>query len=304
MKNLKSLLITICLLFVSSKALALPENYQTLTALQKRTQLWSEIKAKPYSELPDVRSGVGIGFILSSLGTFSTLAVSFDHTSDEMPVGRRKIIHPFGTVAAVRWVPTKNHSYTGIFQSGGHGIARLSIAGDPNLLGNTFGMGLKIFVNKKPSVNLHVMHSLDGQGEDNNFFAHNFTNNIPEPTSLILKPLAALFALVQDPPTYLPVDHFARVNSKGSEVEDFNAPFSLVFKPASDVKGLFDSNSDSDSDFRDDLASLTKGTTLYQVYALRVKSDRKPLLIGSIVLDSLFVASEYADQKLFFQHHK
>lgn len=285
----------------SHSLFALSTNYQSLTAQQKKVELWNEIKANPYSELPQLNSGIGIGFILSSLNTFSSLAVSFDHTDDIMPIGRRKIIHPFGSVAPIRWESEKNNPYTGIFQSGGVGLARLSIAGDPDLLGMTTGMAIKIFINKQPSVNLQVMYSLDGQGNDNNFFAHNFTNNIPEPKSLILKPLAALFALVQNPPTYLPVDHFAAVNRKGVNIDNPVAPYALVFKPSAEVENLFPS--DSTNDFRNDLASLNIGTTIYDIYALKNKSDRSPILIGHLVIEDHFVASEFEDQKLFFQHH-
>ncbi len=288
------------LLFSIFASAELPVNYQSLTALQKQKILWSEIKKTPYTEWPETKTGLGIGFMLKSLKSLSSLAVSFDRKSDEMPQGRAKIIHPFGVTAPVEWIAYDNE-YSGIYQSGGVGFARLSIAGDPALLGFVPGMALKILVKENPSVNLQVMYSLDGQGENTNFFEHSFTNNIPKPDSILLQPLVGLFALVQDPPTYLPVNHFAQISQNGKTQDSALAPHSLVFEPYSEVTGLFPQT--SDVDFRDQLASLEKGTVLYDIYA-RKNAKSKKVLIGQLKLKDQFVVSEYQDQKLFFQHNR
>ncbi len=294
-----SLLGVFCASF--SFASALPSNYQTLTAFQKKNVLWKQVKETPYSLLPDIYSGIGIGLIISSLGTFSTLQVSFNREADEMPFGRRKVIHPFGSVAPVRWIAATDVPYTGIYQKGGYGLARLSIAGDPDLLGFTPGMALKMFVDHGPSVNLQVMYSLDGQGENQNFFQNRFTNDIAAPTNILLKPLVVLFSLVQNPPTYLPVNHFAEINPNGKVVQDPQSPYSLIFVPGDEVKGRF--NGGGQREFREDLASLPERTAIYQIYAKKTKSAR-PQWIGTLVTEDQFVASEYEDQKLFFQHHR
>jgi hypothetical protein len=288
------------LLFSIFASAELPVNYQSLTALQKQKILWSEIKKTPYKELPETKTGLGIGFMLKSLKSLSSLAVSFDRKSDEMPQGRAKVIHPFGVTAPVEWIAYENE-YSGIYQSGGVGFARLSIAGDPALLGFVPGMALKILVKENPSVNLQVMYSLDGQGEATNFFEHSFTNNIPKPNSILLQPLVGLFALVQDPPTYLPVNHFAQIEQNGKNLDTVLAPHSLVFEPTSEVTDLFPQI--SDVDFRDQLASLEKGTVLYDIYARKNEKSKK-VLIGQLKLKDQFVGSEYQDQKLFFQHNR
>lgn len=293
--------IIIAILMVSIFASAeLPVNYQSLTALQKQKALWSEIQKTPYSQWPETKTGLGIGFMLKSLKSLSSLTVSFDRKADEMPKGRAKIIHPFGVTAPVEWVAFQNE-YSGIFQSGGVGFSRLSIAGDPALLGFVPGMALKILVKENPSVNLQVMYSLDGQGQTTNFFEHSFTNNIPKPGSFLLQPLVALFALVQDPPTYLPVNHFAKIEQNGKVQETVIAPHSLVFEPSSEVVGLFPKT--SDVDFREQLSSLEKGTVLYDIYARKNEKSKK-ILIGQLKLKDQFIGSEYQDQKLFFQHNR
>lgn len=276
--------------------------YQNLLASQKQSYLWNAIVVSKYQQLPDTRTGLGIPLIFNSITSFLTLKTSFDHASDIMPEGRKKIIHTYGTVAPVRWIPARN-SYSGIFQTGGFGLARLSIAGDPNLLGIIPGMALKIFVDGQPSVNLHVMHSLDGQGKNNNFFANSFTNNIPKPTNPLLYPLIALFAIVQNPPTYLPLDHFAKVDRFGKPLTPWRAPLTLIFKPSSSVSAIFPAT--STLDFRTQLAQLRPGIFIYDIYATGSKpSQRNAELIGKLVLDGSFVASDFGDEKLFFQHHK
>ncbi len=277
-------------------------NYQNLLASKKQAYLWNAILLSKYNQLPDTRTGLGIPLIFNSLASFLTLKTSFDHASDGMPEGRKKIIHTYGTVAPIRWIPARN-PYSGIFQTGGFGLARLSIAGDPNLLGMIPGMALKILVDGQPSVNLHVMHSLDGQGKNNNFFANSFTNNIPKPKNPLLYPLITLFSIVQNPPTYLPLDHFAKVNRFGKPQTPWRAPFSLIFKPSSSVAGIFPTT--NTADFRTQLAQLKPGIFIYDIYATGTEpSQRNSELIGKIVLDSSFVASAFGDEKLFFQHHK
>lgn len=277
-------------------------SYQELSAAKKLVILQERVEAEPYEDLPSLKQGLGFGTLLKSAGAFLFLSKSFDHTDDEMPKGRAKVIHPLGSTATVVWNAFPN-AYTGVFRTGGVGLARLSLAGDPNLLGFTPGMGLKILVNGNPSVNLQVMYSLDGQGEDRDFFANSFSNEIAAPTSLLLKPLAFLFSLVNDPPTYLSVDHYAAMNSKGQTIKNPKAPYALRFQPHADVIGRF--AKDSADDFRMQLAELPQGTVLYEIWATpKDPNESSEELIGELILTSQFIASEYQDQKLFFQHHR
>lgn len=292
--------VSTAILFLFGSVHATETSYQELSASKKLAILQERIAAEPYEVLPSLTGGLGFGMLLKSTGSFLFLSKSFDHTADEMPRGRAKVIHPLGTTGAVAWRPLPNR-YTGVFRTGGTGFARLSLAGDPNLLGFTPGMGLKILVSGKPSVNLQVMYSLDGQGENRDFFSNAFSNEIDPPSSLLLKPLAFLFSLVNDPPTYLAVDHFASVNSRGQTISNPIAPYSLHFHPHADVSGRFSEN--SKQDFRRQLGTLNPGTVLYQIVARQSKGTEDEL-IGELVLMSPFVASEYQDQKLFFQHHR
>ena len=47
---------------------------------------------------------------------------------DELPRGRKKIIHSVGVVGRVEWRDLGGHPFTGIFRGARHGIARFSHA--------------------------------------------------------------------------------------------------------------------------------------------------------------------------------
>ena len=120
-----------------------------------------------------------------------------------MPCGmlgcRNKDIHSVGTVSKVKWVSTGNHPFTGIFQGGDYGILRLSTAAPPLSMYKTIvpGMGVKFLRSGVDSANFVAMFSVDGQ--DNwNFFSNSWSNHVPTPKSISLKPLEAKFATATD----------------------------------------------------------------------------------------------------------
>ena len=52
--------------------------------------------------------------------------LSFDHTGDTMPEGRKKMTHPRGVTFEVAFRPTSDSPYTGIFKGADSGIMRIS----------------------------------------------------------------------------------------------------------------------------------------------------------------------------------
>ncbi len=285
---------------------ALDKNYQGFSASDKQTALWNEIKSDPYTgDLPTRNPSF---LSMSLLTDIPYLIKSFFTDSDEMPPGRRKLIHTYGATARVELVITNSTSgFTGIFNSGGIGVARLSLAkqDETNFIP---GMGLKILVNEKPSLNFQVMYSLDGQGKNFNFFENSFSNIIAPPKDPALKILAFFFAQAvreikrktNDGPRNernLPLFEAASLNSKGESSNPVSAPYQIIFTPnkANRVRP------DTVIDFRAHLADLTKGTVLYTV-SLKKDERAEPVEIGYLELMSPFVASRYQDEVLFFQH--
>ena len=77
------------------------------------------------------------------------------------------------------------------------------------------------------------------------------------------------------------------------------APYKVTFTPNGEISW----NPNTKNDFRVDLDRIPEreGTVLYTVSARRTRtSGDEPL--GELVLRSKFVASQYGDETLFFQH--
>ena len=105
---MKGILITLFMISGIANA-GLPVDYMKLTSAEKRDLLWSKVSKAEYSseELPTENPGF---FESLALLKAKWLEPSFTHESDEMPVGRKKLIHTYGSVAKVRLEITKENS--------------------------------------------------------------------------------------------------------------------------------------------------------------------------------------------------
>lgn len=277
---------------------SLPSDYQNLLAAEKLDLLWAKITQSEWQDLPPF-DGRGWSSILKNLRSLFSLAKTFDHSSDEIPKGRVKFIHTYGSVAKFEYIPVPGHEYTGIYESGAYGLIRLSLAGNPDQINYTPGAALKFLVDGIPSLNIVVMNNLEGQGQNRNFFANDFSNKIPGPRTLPLRILEGIFKMVRKPANDLPVGHLGYYQNDGAYVNDAVVPSQLIFKPSSQVSHLI--QEDSKIDVREELAMIPDSSTLYHVYALQGQAEQK---IGDIVLRSKFLASKYGDKNLFFQHRR
>ncbi|MES2767844.1 MAG: hypothetical protein V4596_01755 [Bdellovibrionota bacterium] len=294
MKQIKNLFgMTLFFLFIGHSYNAradLPKNYKNLSAKDKQSLIWEKVSQKPYETLPKLTAQL----FLQALGSPNLLNLkpTLDHNSDEIPFGRIKFIHTYGSCALVEWKPVEN-TYTGMFQSGGLGIVRMGWAAPPQLVGYIPGMAVKLFIDKSSSVNLQLMNSLDGQGENANYFSEIFSNKIAEPKKFIIRVLGNIFKLATKNPFYLPVDHLARINSQGLLTKETNFPEVLSFKPRH--SNWIPSN--SKTDLRDTLLYIEPSEVLYDIY------DDKSALIATLEMKTRFVNSAYCDRKLFFRHN-
>lgn len=291
---------------------ALPDNYQSLSAMDKQDILWENITADAYAPDQLPTDSVGFSDIIGLLSA-EWLLPTFNHVSDEIPLEpngelRKKLIHTYGSVAKVSLNITEDHPYTGIFASGALGLMRASLATQFTggwLSTYTPGMALKFLIDRKPSVNLHVMNSLEGQGHNTNFFAKPFSSDLEEPTSFTLKILGRAFTKAvkmlrpDAEPTHLDLDHMATFDRYGFKDNQVVSPYIITFMPANGV--WLPQN--STADLRNLLGRLNPGRTLYKVLVSGEDNPTTFKLIGELVLESDFVASEYGDKVLFFQHH-
>lgn len=305
---MKFCLLTMMLVFSATASEQLPTNYQTLKSHQKQSLLWANVTSNEYSSsLPT--SGPGFLDLLGLINE-TWLKPTFEHASDELPLEangsrRKKLLHTFGSVGLVKYVPTKEHGFSGMWANEAIGMARLSLAASPGFFtAYTPGMALKLFVDGQASVNLHVMNSLEGQGKNTNFFLKTFSNRIAEPKGFVLRQISKVFQKAMDSikpgekPTFLPINHFAKVEATGDLPFEVVRAHTVLFQPQD-----LNFSANSSKDFRELMTELSPGTVLYKVFLSELSSPNKFQEVGELVLESRMVASEYGDKMLFFQHN-
>lgn len=283
----------------------LPADYQDLDAQRKQELLYERIagSAHPAERLPTI--GVVPFYVRAILGGSLKIAYmrqTFEHCADELPPGRTKLFHNFGCDMAFEFVPAPGHPFTGIFATGALGVGRFSLFKP----GASFSpsMALKFLVDGRPSVNVPMLETFDGQGADHNPFARTFSNKIPTPTNPLvwfffkwsMRTVRALRVRDLDV-TWLPVDHLAGVRRDGSQVDAPVVPTRILLEPLSEVA----MSSSPEPDYRVKLRGVAPGTTLYRLHGMAT-DDSEKVLLGSVICTRPFVASGYGDDALFFQH--
>lgn len=276
----------------------LPADFESNSAATKQQVLWSKVLRDRYTQLPPMvmfqpeDSKVEFGHSAVQLGQ------SFDNPGYEIPEGRVKIIHRYGSVAEIEWIAEPNSPYSGLFKTGAIGLARLSLALPWKTVGKFVpGMALMLLVDNQPAKNIVAMNQLEGQAQDQNYFAKRFTNLLPDPTEKATIAGRHYFELFVKDAIHLNVNHVASVTRDGTPEAEPRAPFQLIFQPAAGL--ALDSNAE---DFRLEMAKLPAGTVLYDVYAIAEPGGTDEVLIGHVVSRSEFVASDYGDRRLYFRH--
>jgi hypothetical protein len=132
-----------------------PQHYLSWDASRKQNFLWeNKILQSKYDKLPPLRKIDVIGLFLTRLKK------KMDWLSDETPPKWRKAIHAHGSIAKIKFIPTPNTPFTGLFQGADHGLLRLSLVGDPTRRGFAPGLAIKWLVDGKPSADFSALVSL------------------------------------------------------------------------------------------------------------------------------------------------
>lgn len=297
----------------SPAAKILDASTQSMTACQKADVMWNDkIIPTIYGDLPAL-TAPGVWDLFQLAKTSFTIR-SLTNESDELDVGRRKLVHAWGAEARFRFVSSKAaRGYTGIYESGADCvIGRLSMATKPTKTTTVPALALKFFISGHESVNLQIMNSTDGQ-KSHNFFEMPFSNIIPAPDSFVKRLLQSLFRKAavsfgaKDPdPTHLTVEHLARIQVDGTAVVTPKSPFRLIFKPTMAASALM-TGAVVDTDFRTNLSRYPVGQVMYDIYALDEGESTDDLpagkLVGQLVPTTNIVASSYGDENLNFQHN-
>lgn len=292
----KLLLTVVCLGITLTANAQLPDNYQSLSSAEKQILLWQNIENNhDENPLPDMVQNDFWRVLKLIKGLFS-LKPSFDHVSDEMPDSRVKIIHANGSVGKIAFIASADQPFTGFYHTGGIGLARLSVATTPSDDSFTPGMAIKLLMPNKPSVNMQVMYALDGQGDNWNFFAHSFSNKIDHPSGWTLKAIEKIFEWTKKPANEMNPAIIAEWDNQGNEIATPISPEQLSFKPSEAIEHIISES--SREDFRSSLLTIPYGA-LYEVYG---DYQGTKYHIGTLMLESSLLASQYGDETLFFQH--
>lgn len=289
-----------------------PATTAALSACEKAETMWrTRILPSRYEQLPPL---TGVGFTdLLAITHRAFARKAFTTEGDELEAGRSKRIHAFGAEARLRLVvsPGASGRYSGFFQSGAEcAIGRFSLANKPTAHTSIPALAIKLFVDgNHPSLNLHLMNSVDGQ-DGHDFFANDFSNILPPARSFATQILDRAFRAVAEDlgakdtnPGRLTLEHLAALRPDGEMVMNPVTPYRLVLRPTATARALMPDATAAD-DFRTRLADLPPGAPIYDVFALEdgeSADDRQPL--GQLILTSPVVASSYGDKSLYFQHH-
>jgi hypothetical protein len=273
----------------------LPDDYESMRAEAKQEFMWNKRVLPSKYETPPPWGGVDAKALL-----MLDLSVSMDRSKDELPTGRKKLLHERGSVVKVEYIADATAPYSGLWK-GAVGIARLSLAASPEG-GASFtpAIALKMFIDGKPSQNLQVMFSSDGQGQNFDFFGNTFTNILPQPQSTATKVAGLLFKKANPFPNAIGLDGFSKTDRAGVSVDRLRAPHKALFVPTPEVKAIKRASTSS-VDFRTDLAKIPSGTVLYEVLADGF-AQPEPVHIGKLVTRSAIIAARYGDEQLFFKH--
>jgi len=107
-------------------------------------------------------------------------------------------------------------------------------------------MGLKFLRNGMDSANLVAMYSVNGQPDEWNFFANDFTNHIQSASGVALKLVAAKFATETSYIQEVGLSDWGMYDQDGNKEENPVFPFKLRLEPHADVKDLISSDKPDD----------------------------------------------------------
>lgn len=299
-----------------------------MNADAKRDAIWNSIQAAAHGldarGCPQLPEDASPGYLLDKLARIRDkhvfLGESWTHTGDELPKSRAstgKVIHGRGTTACITWEPTRGVPWSGMLETGGVGLLRLSLThAGTRRDAFTPGLAVKLFVDGEgPSANVLAAHRFEGFPlRETDFFRAPLTTEVPPPRI----PRHHIFRRLQwnaaigmfegalawrdrtpTPPSVLriPLEPLCSVQRDGTEVRP-RAPRSLRFV-LTDVGLNAWSRARAgrtEADFRLHFRHLAADVPLLAVF------DEESRQVATVRVTSRFVSSEYADAKLFFQH--
>lgn len=193
-----------------------------------------------------------------------------------------------------------------MFTGSDYGYVRMSVAAPtdskkPNLKP---GMGLKFLRDGVDSANFVAMFSVDGQ-PSLNIFANDWSNHIPTPTDITLKPLEARFATQTNWIQTVGLSEMASYDQAGNYYATPNMPWKLRFEPTGEF--MFPATvAEGYTDFMTDLQSIPTGSSLFNIYAWDKPEELggTEQLIAQLETNSAMNPSNFGDEHLYFRHER
>mmetsp|Transcript_51357 Transcript_51357/g.65753 ORF Transcript_51357/g.65753 Transcript_51357/m.65753 type:complete len:271 (-) Transcript_51357:174-986(-) len=226
-----------------------------------------------------------------------------------MPAGRTKDIHGQGTVCKVSFKNTNTASnFTGVWAYGAeqHGFVRLGPALEcTTSTGLVPGLGIKFMRSGVKSADYVALVSLDPLPDKNyNFFATNFSNHIPQPTSAADKAICEKFRQGTSCVLQVGLSDMAAYTVDGETVENPVFPYRIdMMSPLT-----MDSSPKTGIEVINELAEIEANTVLFTISAYtdpwHYASGEPPLILGDFVTEEQCSTSNFGDASLFFQHQR
>lgn len=162
-------------------------------------------------------------------------------------------------------------------------------------------MGVKFLRDGVDSANFVSMYSVDGQ-DSFNFFEHDWSNHIPDPHDITLKPLEARFGTATKWIQTVGLSDMAKYTQDGVE-EDPVFPWQLRFEPTGEA--VFPSDT-FDPPYDQYLMTISEGTNLFKVYAMDQPEELggTEQYIADFVLRSSPTTTNWGDEHMYFRHQR
>ena len=237
---------------------------------------------------------------------------------------RKKMLHTQGIHAGVRFIPTEDSPYTGLYQGAEYGILRLSDA--EFMLDEEYAehqkyaqsVAIKFLMEGQHSENLMGMITTGLAGITNSYFFAEDQTNLPDQleNECVLNTIMKKFLQRTKWPFSCSAGKMASLNEDGSTVTETNVfPFEQRFVPNREVwpESEWDTSKSWLQNFEDWSNSYEPeqdedGNDVYPViFELWARDqptdgDGKLFHIGDFQLTTPLVRSKFGDQNLFFRH--
>lgn len=278
---------------------------------------WNQVLLTKYQgALPSEGASL---FDLPKLLSPAYLEPTLTYQEDTLPKGRKKLIHPVGTVAVLRFVPRQSHDApvaTGLLAEEQLLLARFSVADPGKNQPFAPGIALKFYARDGATFpgpttrNVVGVISLEGSWGPKLFFRNALTTHVPNPNAFPYEMVnqqaqeaveAVCPGAGRDSLIY-PLDNLCNIDRAGRKVASPRVPSRVEFWPTGDARKIYFDDDARGEDFRVRLSKFAKGTHVYRLWAAAEGSPSANLPVGDLLIEEPPIACRYGDEELFFQH--